>query len=71
MASSPQFKVYDQDGTYQAACKDICAAAVLVAFYGDGATVRSGHTKIIWTEGVDGSAAENYDSIDYHFAEKD
>jgi len=69
MASSPHFKVYDQDGIYQAACKDICAAAVLVAFYGDGATVRSGHTKVIWTEGVDGSASESYDVIERKLAQ--
>jgi hypothetical protein len=63
MASTPEWKVYDYDGTYQAACKDVAAAACLVSFYGDRATIRQGHVKVVWKEGVefDGIASESYD----------
>ena len=61
MAASPRWKVYDYDGTYQAACKDLAAAACLVSFYGERATIRDGHTLTVWTEGTDGTAAESYD----------
>ena len=67
MASSPQFKVYDSEGVYRAACKDIYSAAVLVAFYGDGGTIRHGHStrSIVWREGSEiQSAAESYDFTD-------
>ena len=62
MAASPIFKVYDYEGTYQAACHDMAAAACLVSFYGERSTIRYGHRKVIWTEGIDGTAADSYDS---------
>lgn len=63
MAASPQFKIYDQQGTYQAACHEVEAAAVLVTFYQEGSTIRHGHSKkdIVWTEGLDGCASDSYD----------
>jgi hypothetical protein len=63
MAASPRFKIYDAAGQYQAACHEPEAAAALVSFYGDGATVRDGHREkhAVWREGVDGSAGESYD----------
>ena len=66
MAGSPKWKVYDADGTYQAACKDIVAAAALVgSFYCEGSTIRLGHPKkrTVWTEGVDGFASDSYDIV--------
>lgn len=65
MAASPPFKVFDGSGTYQAACKEVEAAAALAAFYGDGTTIRMGHsrTMTVWTEGVDGAAGESYDDV--------
>ena len=63
MGSSPQWKVYNAVGTYQAACKEIEAAAALVGFYGDGSTIKHGHGKTVWTEGVDGFAYESYDKV--------
>ena len=63
MASSPQFKIYDSANTYQAACKEVEAAACLVGFYGEGATIRQGHSKVIWTEGFDGIASESFDAV--------
>jgi hypothetical protein len=63
---SPAFKVYDVTGTYQAACKEPEAAAALMAFYGGlgpGATIRYQHGRVLWTEGVDGHAAESYDTV--------
>lgn len=61
MASAPRWKIYDAEGVYQSACKEPEAAACLVSFYGDGATIRDGHAFIAWTEGRDGIAAESYD----------
>jgi hypothetical protein len=61
MASTPEWKVYDYDGTYQAACKDIAAAACLVSFYGERSTIRNGHSLVVWTEGTDGIASDSYD----------
>jgi hypothetical protein len=64
MAAAPQWKVYDAAGVYQAACKEIEAAAALMGFYGNGATIRSGHGKIVFTEGGDANAdVFGYDSV--------
>lgn len=63
MAQSPRYKVYDANGTYQAACKDVAAAAALCAFYGEGSTIRADHRKVVWTDGADGDAAESYDRV--------
>lgn len=45
MPSSPNLKVYDRWNTYQASCKEIEAAAALVAFYGEYSTIRDGHVQ--------------------------
>ena len=64
MAAAPTWKIYDETGIYQAATHDIAAAAVLVAFYGDGATIRAGHRLTVWTEGAEiQGAAESYDYV--------
>ena len=63
MAAAPQWKVYDYQGYYQAACKEIEAAAALVSFYGSGAVIKNGHGKIVWIEGTDGLAAASYDVV--------
>ncbi|MFG6500116.1 hypothetical protein [Sulfitobacter sp. 1A15106] len=66
MAGSPDIKVFDADGKYQAACKEIEAAAALMGFYGEGATIRFGHAKAatVWTEGKeDQLACESYDHV--------
>lgn len=64
MAASPAYKVYDAGGTYQAACKDIAAAALLMGLYGDGATIRLDHKLVLWTEGAEGQPAfESYDHV--------
>jgi len=65
MAASPDWKVYDKDGKYIAACKDPHDAAAIVALRGDGATIRWGHRLIVWTEGQEGQSADNsYDYVD-------
>lgn len=61
MAGAPVYKVY-RDGKYVAACKHVEDAAMLVAGH-DGATIRHGHTFIVFTEGVDGRAGESYDAV--------
>jgi hypothetical protein len=66
MAASPEWKVYDAQGNYQAATKQIEAAAALMGFYGDGATIRYAHAArcIVWTEGAEEvSATESYDIV--------
>ncbi len=65
MAASPNYKVYSASKEYMAACKEIEGAAALVSFYGAGATIRSGHSFIVWTEGInhDGDAGESYDHV--------
>ncbi len=70
MAGSPNWKVYDDKGKYQAACKEPEAAACLMNLYGNGSTIRYGHQKrdIAWTEGVDGHAFESFDEVAEHCA---
>ena len=63
MAASPQWKIYDSGGVYQAAAKESVLAAAIVCVRGDGSTVRHGHNLICWTEGV-GSDGEAYASYD-------
>lgn len=64
MAGTPVFKVYDAQGVYQAACKEIEAAAALMTFYGEGATIRNGHSRIVWAEGKETQpAGESYDYV--------
>ena len=66
MANAPRFKVYTPDGEYVASCKHAEDAAALVALYGDGATIRAGHSRrdILWHEGFQGQpAAESYDFV--------
>jgi hypothetical protein len=65
MAASPGFKIYNREGVYLASTKFTEEAAVLMAFLGDGATIRTGHAKadIVWTEGEDGEAGESYDAV--------
>lgn len=64
MAASPAWKVYNSAGEYIAACKHLEDAACLVAFNGDGATIRSGHSRVVWREGAETqSAAESYDHV--------
>jgi len=64
MAGSPEWKVFDRHGTYQAAVKEPEAAAVLVSWYGDGASVRWGHATAwtVWREGQEAQRADkSYD----------
>lgn len=66
MAQSPQWKVFDGCGKYQAACKEVKAAAALMGFYGDGATIRFDHGKwaTVWTEGCEAQDAnESFDFV--------
>jgi hypothetical protein len=62
MAGSPEWKVYDASKTYQAACKEPEAAAALAALYGPGATIKHGHSLIVWREGSEEiEAGESFD----------
>jgi len=59
---SPQWKIYTAEGEYVASTKHTEGASLLMDLYGEGATIRYDHRKIVWTEGVDGNAAQSYDS---------
>jgi hypothetical protein len=62
MAAAPRWKVYSADGEYLAACKHVEDAAAIVSLRGDGATIRDGHSRAVWTEGAEQTRA--YDSYD-------
>jgi hypothetical protein len=64
MAASPDYKVYNPRGKYIAACKFPEDAAMIVAGYGKGATIRLGHRIIVWREGSElQEAGESYDYV--------
>lgn len=72
MAGSPIWKLYDSQGRYQASAKEVEFLAAGIGFYGEGATIRNGHTMVVWTEGNacnrdepggDGIAYESYDRV--------
>jgi hypothetical protein len=65
MGASPRFKIFTADKEYIGSTKYVEDAAAVVALNGDGATIRDGHSKVVWTEGPsgDGSAAESYDAV--------
>ena len=65
MAAAPRFKIFNPQGKYIAACKHIEDAAMVVGSYGDGAQIRDGHAKkyAVWTQGIDGDAAESVDEV--------
>lgn len=50
MATSHPWAVYDAQDKYQGLCAEIGAAANLVTFYGEGATIRHGKRKTVWVE---------------------
>lgn len=71
MAASPQFKVYNPAGEYVAACKHGEDAAAIVAGYGEGATIRFGHSRVLWREGAESfPAGESYDGVAEAIAER-
>lgn len=61
MGASPQWKVYTTEGEYVASTKHTEGASLLMSLYGNGATIRFDHRKIVWTEGLDGNACQSYD----------
>ena len=64
MAATPQYKIYSPSGEYVAACKHPSDAGAIVNLYGDGATIRLGHKRIVWTEGQEAQPAGNsYDFV--------
>jgi len=70
--SSPKYKVYDNDGQYVASCKHLEDAAILVGIgYPDRGTVRLGHGRTLWTNGVDGNASESYDGAAQVMADRE
>jgi len=61
MAGSPNYKLF-KDKEYVGSAKYLGDAAMFVAALGEGAVVKWGHNKVIWTEGRETiDAAESYD----------
>ena len=65
MASAPKYKVFNPSGEYVASCKHAEDAAAVVALYGDGAQIRTSHSKrdTVWVEGEESDSAAN--SVDF------
>lgn len=64
MAGTPRFKIFNPQKQYIAACKHLEDAAALAALNGNGATIRDGHSLVVWKEGFEEfSAAESYDRV--------
>lgn len=62
MSAAPKYKVYDRHGVYQASVKELEAGAFLMLLYTDGATIRLGHTQVLWREGSEEQpAGDSYD----------
>lgn len=59
MAATPQLKIYNPQGEYVAACKYFEDAAILVGGYGEGASIRLGHGRVIWREGSEEFSASD------------
>jgi len=61
-----RFKVFTPQGEYIAAVKRPEEGAALMAFLGDGAELRDGHSKrfTVWREGAEAQpAGESYDHV--------
>ena len=68
MAASPRYKVFNPAGKYVASCVHCEDAAAIVAAYGEGAEIRTGHAKrdTIFREFLDGDntvSGESYDAV--------
>ena len=63
MARTPGLKVYTPTKEYVASCKYAEDAAAVCGAYGPGATIRLGHRvkDTVYTDGVDGEAAQSWD----------
>ena len=58
------YKVYNPQRKFEAACVHPEIAGALVAFLGDGATIRYDHQHVVWDEGQEVQpAAESYDFV--------
>ncbi len=65
MAKTPDFKVYDASGVYQASVKEPEAGAALLSGLYPGGTIRLGHSKkfIVYTDEIDGDAGNSFDEV--------
>jgi hypothetical protein len=70
MGQSPHWKIYTRDNEYVASVKNTEGAGLLAGLYGDGTTIRFEHRKVVWTEGVDGKAANSYDEMNETIMER-
>jgi hypothetical protein len=63
--TGPPIKVHAPDGEFVAACRYAEDAAAIVAARGPGSTIRM-FARVLWTEGLDGHAADGYDNVAAH-----
>lgn len=61
MAGSPRWKVYSASDEYIGSCKYLEDAAALCGMRDNRATIRDGHRRIVFTQGIDGNAGDSYD----------
>jgi hypothetical protein len=66
MAGSPTWKVYIGKEYVASVKYPEHGAAILAWAHAAGNTIRYGHGKAIWTDGVDGWASESYDVVAEH-----
>ena len=61
---APQWKIFDAGGLYMGSLHSPTDAAFVIGNYALGSQVRFGRSPkdAVWTEGVDGDAAESYDT---------
>ncbi len=60
---APQWKIFDALGVYMGSLHSPTDAAFVIGNYAIGSQVRFGRSPkdAVWTEGVDGDAADSYD----------
>ena len=61
MAASPRYKLYTADGEHVSSSNRVELLTASIALLGEGATIRLGNSRVLWTEGVDGWAGESHD----------
>tara|TARA_R110002020_G_scaffold119902_1_gene273337 strand:+ start:97 stop:420 length:324 start_codon:yes stop_codon:yes gene_type:complete len=68
MAQSPRFKVYDPEGKYIGCTKGADEAVVLARYKGVGASVRDGHSFIVYDVGREPFTNEHAAAADIYVA---
>ena len=70
MAGSPPFKVYIGKEHVASVKEAQDGAAILAWHHESGNTIRLGHGRTLWTEGIDGWASHSYDEVAFKVEER-